>query len=82
MRVHQRYLVNPAKVMRIGNESVTVESAGGAGIGGRSGVMQGSACADDICADTGRGTDIPVSRAMKEEAVAKLAKSMLEGEEL
>ena len=82
VRVHQRYLVNPAKVMRIGNESVTVESAGGAGIGGRSGVMQGSACADDICADTGRGTDIPVSRAMKEEAVAKLAKSMLEGEEL
>lgn len=82
VRVHQRYLVNPAKVMRIGNESVTVESAGGAGIGGRSGVMQGSACADDICADTGRGTDIPMSRAMKEEAVAKLARAMLEGEEL
>ena len=55
---------------------------GGAGIGGRSSVMQGSACAGDICADTGRGTDIPVSRAMKEEAVAKLARAMLEGEEL
>ncbi len=52
VRVHQRYLVNPAKVIRIGNESVTMESA----------------------------ADIPMSRAMKERAVAKLARAMLEGE--
>ena len=44
--------MNPAKVIRIGNESVTMESA----------------------------ADIPMSRAMKEGAVAKLARAMLEGE--
>ena len=51
VRVHQRYLVNPGRVTRIGGESVTMD-----------------------------GEDIPMSRAMKEEAVVKLAKAMLEGD--
>lgn len=51
VRVHQRYLVNPGRVTRIGGESVTVD-----------------------------GEDVPMSRAMKEEAVVKLAKAMLEGD--
>lgn len=51
VRVHQRYLVNPKRVSRIGGESVTVD-----------------------------GEDIPMSRAMKEEATVKLAKAMLEGD--
>lgn len=51
VRVHQRYLVNPKWVTRIGGESVTVD-----------------------------GENIPMSRAMKEEASVKLAKAMLEGE--
>ncbi|MCM1126918.1 MAG: LytTR family DNA-binding domain-containing protein [Lachnospiraceae bacterium] len=52
VRVHQRYLVNPGRVTRIGGESVTAD-----------------------------GQNIPVSRAMKEGALVKLAKAMLEGEE-
>lgn len=51
VRVHQRYLVNPAHVARIGSESITI----------------GSAC-------------LPMSRALKENATVKLAKSMLEVE--
>lgn len=49
VRVHQRYLVNPKWVTRIGNDSVTVNDQ-----------------------------TIPMSRAMKESAVMKLAKALLE----
>ena len=49
VRVHQRYLVNPRWVTRIGGENVTVA-----------------------------GVCIPMSRAMKESALGKLAKAMLE----
>ena len=61
VRVHQRYLVNPRHVIRVGSESLTVEGM------------------DDKGA---RIVSIPISRAMKEGAAAKLAKAMLEGEEL
>ena len=63
VRVHQRYLVNPRHVIRVGSESLTVEGEG----------------MDDKGA---RIVSIPISRAMKEGAAAKLAKAMLEGEEL
>ncbi|MBD5462471.1 MAG: response regulator transcription factor [Lachnospiraceae bacterium] len=53
VRIHQRYLVNPVHVMRIGGENITT---------------------DGVC--------LPMSRALKEEASVKLAKSMLEGEGL
>lgn len=63
VRIHQRYLVNPQRVVRIGSDSVAVED-----IGPEDGSIYTS--------------DIPMSRAMKEEAVAKLARAMLEGERL
>lgn len=49
VRVHQRYLVNPKWVTRIGADSVTVD-----------------------------GESVPMSRAMKETAAAKLARIMLQ----
>lgn len=51
VRIHQRYLVNPAHVTRIGSENITIA---------------------DAC--------LPMSRALKENAAVKLAKSMLEVE--
>lgn len=53
VRIHQRYLVNPMHVMRIGSENITINE-----------------------------TCLPISRALKENATVKLAKSMLEGEGL
>lgn len=51
VRIHQRYLVNPAHVERIGSENITIA-----------------------------GACLPMSRALKESAAVKLAKSMLEVE--
>lgn len=51
VRIHQRYLVNPAHVERIGSENITIA-----------------------------GACLPMSRALKENAAVKLAKSMLEVE--
>lgn len=50
VRIHQRYLVNPGKVEKIGSDHVIIS-----------------------------GQELPISRALKEEATGRLAKAMLKG---